>query len=280
MVVAAISWHYQLNRVKVSAEAWLQKSTMRAAVYREYGKPADVLRLEENYPVPKVGHEDVLVEVHACSINPIDWKKMSGFLAILEQFTGDLEGGSTTGFDFSGKVVGLGRGVTTGRLRVGDGVFGMAFVLTTGACAEYVAVDQSLVSHKPAALTHKEAASIPLAGLTSYQSLVHFGGLQYTSKESESERQKVLLLGASGGTGSLGAQIAKIMGAKVTATCSSRNNDLVKSLGVEQTVDYRVEDVYEAMEGKEFDVLYDCVGGCVFVLARREVISDSLLIHD
>jgi NADPH:quinone reductase-like Zn-dependent oxidoreductase len=177
----------------------------------------------------------VLVKVGAASLNPIDYKKMGGALYLLEAVTGDLRsgGGSTPGFDLAGTVVAA--GTDCKRVREGDEVFAMAQVFHTGALAEYVSVPEAMVSIKPPRLSMEEAASIPMAALTSLQALRTYGKL--------AKGEHVVVLGGSGGCGSQAVQIAKALGAGwVTATASPRNAALVKSLGANRVVNYRTED--------------------------------------
>src|SRR6185437_4293406 len=168
-------------------------------------------------PVP--GPRDVLIEVHAASVNPIDWKIRKGTQrgAIRPRFPAIL------GMDASGIVAATGRDVT--RFRVGDAVYTSPTHRRPGTYAEYVAVDERAVARKPMSLSHQEAASLPLAGLSAWECLVRCARV--------GPGQKVLVLAGSGGVGSLGIQIAKLLGAEVAATCSARNVELVRSLGAD-----------------------------------------------
>jgi NADPH:quinone reductase-like Zn-dependent oxidoreductase len=218
---------------------------MKAIVYREFGGP-EVLTLEEiDRPVPT--DDQVLVRVRAASINPLDWHFMEGtpYVARLMAF-GLLQPSVTRlGVDYAGTVESVGRNVTT--LKPGDEVFGGK----TGAFAEYVCVSPGgAVALKPAGVTFEAAASTPIAALTALQALRDDGKLQ--------PGQKVLINGASGGVGTFAVQIAKSLGARVTGVCSSRNVDLVRSLGADHVVDYTKEDFTRSTE--RYDLIVDNVG--------------------
>jgi len=188
----------------------------------------------------------VLVRVHAAAVNPVDWKMVEGYMSlVVSRFP------FVPGFDISGIIVEIGPGVT--RFKEGDEVFAMADFGKCGAFADYVAIHTKFLAHKPKGLTHVEAASIPLAGLTTYQALLDHAHLK--------EGQKLLIVGGSSGTGSFGVQLAKHMGAYVVAVCSGKNVEFVQSLGADQVIDYMKDDWGEMLKDQNFDVVYDCVGG-------------------
>jgi NADPH:quinone reductase-like Zn-dependent oxidoreductase len=188
---------------------------MKGVVHRCYGSP-DVIRYED-VPKPAPADDEVLVRVHAASVNPLDWHYLRGtpYMVRIESGFGKPED-PRLGVDFAGTVDAVGKGVT--RFKPGDEVFGGRF----GALADYVAVRQErALALKPANMTFEQAASVPIAGVTALQALrdqaqVHAG-------------QKVLINGASGGVGTFAVQIAKLMGADVTGVCSGRNADMVRS---------------------------------------------------
>ncbi len=217
---------------------------MKAIVYRCYGSP-DVLRLEDvEMPVP--ADNEVLVKVHAASVNPLDWHYMRGSPYIMRMESGvGAPANPRLGVDYSGTVVAVGKNVT--RFQAGDEVFGGR----NGAFAEYVSAreDRAIV-RKPANVTFEQAASVPIAALTALQSLRDHGEL--------TTGQKVLINGASGGVGSFAVQIAKSMGAEVTGVCSTRNVDMVRSLGADHVIDYTQENFTEGTV--QYDLVLDMVG--------------------
>lgn len=217
---------------------------MKAIIYRCYGSP-EVLALEHvEKPLPS--ENEVLVKVRAASVNPLDWHYMRGSPYFMRLGAGI---GSPTdirlGVDFAGTVEAVGPKVT--RFKPGDDVFGGR----TGAFAEYVLVPEGrAIVHKPAEVSFEQAASLPIAALTALQALRDKGDLQ--------PGQKVLINGASGGVGTLAVQIAKSMGAEVHGVCSTRNVNLVKSLGADRVWDYKTEDYTESDE--RYDLIVDMVG--------------------
>ncbi len=228
---------------------------MKAVVYSEYGSP-DVLRIEEvAKPTPK--ENEVLVKVEAMSANPADWHLMRG-----EPFLARLEFGlfkpqkPILGADIAGVVEAVGRNVTA--LKVGDAVFGDLSAYGFGGFAEYVAVPESAVVLKPAKLSFEQAAAVPLAAITALQGLRMAGQIQ--------RGQKVLVNGASGGVGSFAVQIAKASGAEVTGVCSTRNLELVRSMGADHVIDYTQEDFTQT---GPYDVIFDAVGNRSALAYRR-----------
>jgi NADPH:quinone reductase-like Zn-dependent oxidoreductase len=218
---------------------------MKAIVYRNYGPP-DVLRLEEiDRPVPD--DDQMLVKVRAASVNPLDWHFMEGtpYVARLLAFGMRAPTNTRLGVDYSGTVEAVGKNIT--RFKPGDEVFGGK----TGAFAEYICVrEDRAVTLKPPSLTFEQAASVPIAGLTALQALRDNGKVQ--------PGQKVLINGASGGVGTFAVQIARSYGADVTGVCSTRNLDLVRSLGANQVIDYTKEDFTRGEQ--RYDLILDNVG--------------------
>ena len=227
--------------------------SMKAIVYRCYGS-TDVLEFAD-IKKPMQADDEVLVKVHAASINPLDWHYMRGtpYFMRLESGLGapDRTG---MGVDFAGTVVAVGKNVS--KFAVGDAVFGGR----SGAFAEYVTVreDRALVL-KPDNVTFEEAASAPIAAITALQALRDTGRLQ--------TGQKVLINGASGGVGTFAVQIAKSFGAEVTGVCSTRNVEMVRSIGADFVVDYTKENYTES--GKRYDLIVDMVGNHSLFANRR-----------
>ncbi len=222
--------------------AYLRR-TLRAARIHRYGPP-EVLSVDD-VPEPRPGPRDLLVEVHAASVNPVDWKIRSGGQRALIHYKLPW----TLGLDFSGRVVEVGPKVT--RFRVGDEVYGSPTHRRPGTYAEYLAVDERVVSRKPRGVTHQEAASLPLVGLTAWDALVVGGRL--------GGGQEALIHAGSGGVGTLAIQLAKDLGAFVATTCSERNAELVASLGADRVIDYRQERFERAMPACDF--VLDALGG-------------------
>src|SRR4030095_7717076 len=220
-------------------------ATMKAIVYHNYGSP-DVLRLEEiEKPVPN--DNQALVKVRAASVNPLDWHFMEGTPYIMRPMgVGLLKPNETRlGVDYAGTVEAVGKNVT--KFKPGDEVFGGK----TGAFAEYVCVlADRAVALKPANITFEQAASVPIAAITALQALRDKGKVQ--------AGQKVLINGASGGVGTFAVQIAKSLGADVTGVCSTRNLELVRSIGADHVIDYTKEDFTKGNE--HYDVILDNVG--------------------
>ncbi|HSB18868.1 MAG TPA: NAD(P)-dependent alcohol dehydrogenase [Anaeromyxobacteraceae bacterium] len=226
---------------------------MKAIVYREYGSP-DVLGLEDvEKPTPAAN--EVLVRVRAAALNPLDWHLMRGTPYIGRVTMGLLRPKVTRlGVDVAGQVEAVGSDVT--QFKPGDEVFGGR----TGAFAEYVCVreDRALVL-KPSNLTFEQAAAVPVAAITALQGLRDKGHLQ--------PGLKVLINGASGGVGTFAVQIAKSSGAEVTGVCSTRNVDLVRSIGADRVIDYTREDFTRGAH--RYDVILDCVGNHSLLDSRR-----------
>jgi NADPH:quinone reductase-like Zn-dependent oxidoreductase len=215
---------------------------MRAIVYHRYGSP-DVLELEEvEKPTPK--DDEVLVKVHAASVNALDWHLLRAdpFLARLNMGLIKPKH-QILGADVAGRVESVGRNVK--QLRPGDEVFGDIFESGLGGFAEFVSAQEDAWVLKPANMTFDEVAAVPVAALTALQGLRDKGQIE--------TGQKVLIHGASGGVGTFAVQIAKAFGAEVTAVCSTRNVDMVRSLGADQVIDYTKEDFTRM--GQQYDLI-------------------------
>ena len=217
---------------------------MKAVVYTNYGSP-DVLEIRDiKKPVPN--DDQVLIKVRAASINPLDWHFIEGTPYIMRMGTGLRKPKDPRlGVDMAGEVEAVGKNVT--QFKPGDEVFGAR----TGAFAEYVCAraDKAVVL-KPANITFEQAASVAIAAVTALQGLRDKGHLQ--------PGQKVLINGASGGVGTFAVQIAKSFGAEVTGVCSTRNLDLVRSLGADHVIDYTKEDFTKGEQ--RYDLILDNVG--------------------
>ncbi len=225
---------------------------MKAIVYYDYGPP-DVLRCEELEKTPPADGE-VSLKVHAASLNPYDWHFMRGEPYAVQLMAGlGKPKNKRLGADVAGVVDAVGRNVT--QFKPGDAVYGVC----QGAFAEFVCAAESKVVKKPDSVSFEHAASVPIAALTALQSLRDKGKLQ--------PQQKVLVNGASGGVGTFGVQIAKALGAKVTAVTSTRNLDLVRSIGADAVIDYTKQDF--TREDQRFDLILDCVGNHSFSECRR-----------
>jgi NADPH:quinone reductase-like Zn-dependent oxidoreductase len=220
---------------------------MKAIVYTEYGSP-DVLKLEEiEKPTPK--EDEVLVKVHAASVNAADRHLLRADPFLVRLMAGLLKPKNTIlGADIAGRVEAVGRKVK--QFQPGDEVFGDMLESGCGGFAEYVCAPENIVALKPASMTFEEAAAVPLAALTALQGLRDQGQIQ--------PGQKVLIHGASGGVGTFAVQIAKSFGAEVTGVCSTRNLDMVRSIGADQVIDYTQEDFTQ--NGQRYDLIIDNVG--------------------
>ena len=196
---------------------------MRAAIVESYGNDPKIAEV----PRPVLLADSVIVEVRAAAINPIDNLIRLGYLQEVLPFSLPW----TMGFDVSGVVVAVGSDVT--RFSVSDEVFGRADTMQAGTIADLVVVNESALASKPSNLSHVEAASIPLAGLTAWQALVTFTNLQ--------EGERVLIHAGSGGVGTLAIQIAKQLGAFVATTTSAGNAQMVKDLGADLVIDYQTQ---------------------------------------
>src|SRR6267378_783731 len=239
--IEAIIKHTGATSEKKSASAPSQ--TMKAIRIHNYGGP-EVLHYEDApRPEPQAG--EVLVRVHAAGVNPIDWKVREGHVKDFWHHKFPL----ILGWDLSGVVEGLGRGVS--RFKIGDEVYSVPDVSRDGAYAEYIVVRESELALKPKSLHHIRAATVPLAALTVWQSLFDTAQLQ--------PGQRVLIHAGSGGVGHLAVQLAKWKGAYVFATASTKNKDLLRKLSVDEPIDYtqqRFEDV-----ARNIDVVLDTIGG-------------------
>jgi NADPH:quinone reductase-like Zn-dependent oxidoreductase len=226
---------------------------MKAITYHSYGAP-DVLRCEE-IEKPATGDDEVLINVRAASANPLDWHLMRG-----EPFPVRIMGGglrrpkdARLGVDVAGQVAAVGAKVA--QFKPGDEVFGSCH----GAFAEYACTSEKGLVMKPTNVSFEQAASAPVAAFTALQGLRDKGRLQ--------PGQKVLINGAAGGVGTFAVQIAKSLSADVTGVCSTRNVEMVRSLGADHVIDYTQEDFTRS--GQLYDLIFDCVGNHSLLACRR-----------
>jgi NADPH:quinone reductase-like Zn-dependent oxidoreductase len=232
---------------------------MKAIVHDRYGLEALELR-EVDRPV--IEDDQVLVRVHAASVNPVEWYRVHG------PFFARVGGGlrrpksPSIGADLAGRVEAVGRDVKD--FQPGDEVFGTS----GGSWAEYAPAREARLARKPANVSFEDAAAVPVAGLTALQAVRDHGRIQ--------PGQKVLINGASGGVGTFAVQIAKSFGAEVTAVCSTRNVELVGSLGADRVVDYTHEDF--TRRGERHDVMLDVAGSRSFLAFRRVLTPEATVV--
>jgi NADPH:quinone reductase-like Zn-dependent oxidoreductase len=225
---------------------------MKAIVYHKYGSP-DVLQCEE-VERPTAGDDQVLIKVRAASVNPLDWHFMRGTPYLIRIMTGLRKPKITRlGVDLAGQVEAVGRNVT--QFKPGDEVFGAC----EGAFAEYACASESALVMKPDNVTFEQAASLNVAAVTALQALRDKGQIQ--------PGHKVLINGAAGGVGTFAVQIAKSFGADVTGVCSTRNVEMVRSIGADQVIDYTQEDFTKS--GQRYDLILDTVGNRSLSACRR-----------
>jgi NADPH:quinone reductase-like Zn-dependent oxidoreductase len=241
--------------------------TVKAVVYEKYGSP-DVLEYRE-VEEPTVMEDDILVKIHASSMNAVDWHIRSG-----TPFMARLMGGSAKtlfmkpkfrilGADFAGKIESVGKNVE--QFKVDDDVFGMANV---GAHAEYICVSEKDTVLKPDNMTYEQAAAVPTAGFMALQGLRDKGNIQ--------SGQRILINGASGGVGTFAVQIAKSFGTELTGVCSTRNLELVKSIGADEVIDYTKEDFTKT--GQSYDLIFDVVAKSSFLKCKNSLKSEGIYV--
>lgn len=220
---------------------------MKATVREKYGSP-DVLQLKEvEKPVPR--NNEVLVKVHAASVNAYDWHQLRADPFLVRFMGGGLLKPKNTilGVDIAGRVEVVGSNVT--QLKPGDEVFGDMSAYGNGGFAEYACAPEKAFALKPSNLRFEEAAAVPMAAVTALQGLRDKGKIQ--------PRQKVLINGASGGVGTFAVQLARYYGAEVTGVCSTANLELVRSLGANEVIDYTKEDFTKTSQ--TYDIRFDVV---------------------
>ena len=254
MLVMYPKWpkDHMLCSHKIAAE----RTPMKAIVYQNYGPP-DILQLEE-IEKPTAGDDEVLIKVRAASVNPLDWHFMRGTPYIIRIVMTGLSKPKIPrlGADVAGQVEAVGKNIT--QFKPGDEVFGTC----RGAFAEYVCASESKLAIKPNNITFAQAAAVPIAAFTALQGLRDKGKIQ--------AHQKVLVNGASGGIGTFAVQIAKSFDADVTGVCSTRNLDMVRSIGADRVIDYTKEDFTKS--GQRYDLIFDAIGNHS-LSARRRILS-------
>jgi len=234
---------------------------MKAIVYHKYGSP-DVLELQE-VDKPVVGDDDILVRVRASSANPLDWHFLRGKPYAMRLFSGLLRPKSNRlGVDLAGEVEAVGRNVT--QFSPGDEVYGAA----NGSYAEYVCASPDALVPKPSNLSFEQAAAVPIAAWTALQFLRDKGRIQ--------SGHKVLVNGASGGVGTFAVQIAKSLGADVTGVCSTKNVEMVRSIGADHVFDYTREDFTRGE--RRHDLVFDTIGNHSLFEVRRTMAADGVLL--
>ena len=219
---------------------------MKAAQINQYGDP-EVIEVTPNAPNPLPQAQQVLVAVHAASLNPFDYKVRRGYMKEMIPLTFPV----TLGGDFAGTITQLGEGVTG--FVVGDEVYGQANVVGggSGSLAEFVAAKEESISKRPQSVGFSQAAALPLVGVSAIQALEEHIKL--------SSGQKILIHGGAGGIGSIAIQLAKYLGAYVATTASHENESYVKELGADKVIEYKSQDFSTII--KDFDAVYDTVGG-------------------
>ena len=233
---------------------------MRAIVHVRYGRP-DLLELRD-VERPEIADDQVLLKVHAASVNPVEWYGVTGFLPA--RIGGGLRRpkSEAVGGDVSGRVEAVGEDVAD--LEPGDEVFGSSGY----SWAEYAVAGPEKLARKPANVSFEEAAAVPVAGLTALQALRDHGQVR--------PGQKVLINGASGGVGTFAVQLAKVFGADVTAVCSTRNIEQARSLGADRVVDYTREDFTKL--GLPHDLMLDVAGSRSFLVYRRVLMPEGTVV--
>jgi len=225
---------------------------MKAIVYQKYGSP-DVLKYEE-IEKPTAGEDEVLIKIHAASVNPLDYHFMRGTPFAVRLFSGLRKPKITRlGRDVSGIVETVGKKVT--QFKPGDAVYGTC----RGAFAEYACTSESSVVIKPNNVTFEQAAAVPIAAFTALQALRDKGQIQHG--------QNVLINGAAGGVGTFAVQMAKSFGAQVTGVCSTRNMEMVRSIGADNVIDYTK--VNFTKTGQHYDMIFDCYANQSLLAYRR-----------
>jgi alcohol dehydrogenase len=237
-----------------------QRAMMKAFVIDRYGRKSDVRA--RDMPVPELREDDVLVQIHAAGVNPLDSKIRDGEFKLILPYRLPL----ILGNDLAGVVVRVGSRVR--RLKPGDEVYARPPKDRIGTFAEFIAIEEAAVALKPTALSMEEAASIPLVALTAWQALVEKGRLK--------KGQKVLIHAGSGGVGTFAIQLARHLGAIVATTASAANAGLMKQLGADIVIDYKKDDFTAVL--KDYDVVLDTQGGNTLERSLRVLKTGGKLI--
>jgi NADPH:quinone reductase-like Zn-dependent oxidoreductase len=238
---------------------------VKAIVRDSYGSP-DVLELTD-IDKPEPADDEVLLRVHAASVNPADWHILRGIPYIARmQFGLRKPKDRILGCDVAGHIEAVGKDVTM--LQPGEEIFGSPFMHGLGAFAEWVCISEDLLAPKPATLSFEQAAAVPLAALTALQALRDQGRIE--------PGHKVLIIGASGGVGTFAVQIAKSFDAEVSGVCSTRNMEMVRSLGADHVIDYTVEDFTHS--GQTYDLIFQLAGTLSPSECRSALTSNGTLV--
>jgi NADPH:quinone reductase-like Zn-dependent oxidoreductase len=256
-----------MKRIEIVREKRIETGIrMKAIVYHQYGSP-DVLELTQvEKPAPR--DDEVLLKVHAASVNPADWHLLRG-----DPYIARLQLGlrkpkeRVLGCDVAGQVEAVGKNVAM--LRPADEVFGSPFMHGFGAFAEFVYVSEDLLAPKPATLSFEQAAAVPLAASTALQGLRDHGRIE--------PGHKVLIIGASGGVGTFAVQIAKSFDAEVSGVCSTRNVEMVRSIGADHIIDYTQEEDF-TQSGQKYDLIFQLAGTHSPSECRRALTSKGTLV--
>ncbi|HEX3682034.1 MAG TPA: NAD(P)-dependent alcohol dehydrogenase [Bryobacteraceae bacterium] len=234
---------------------------MHAIVYRRYGSPDVLEYVETDTPTPGTG--EVLIRVRAASVNPYDWHFLRGTPIFIRLFTGLRRPKSARlGADVAGVIAATGPGVT--RCKPGDSVFGTC----KGAFAEFACARETQLAVKPEGVSYEEAASLPIAGITALQGLRDCGLVR--------PGQRVLINGAAGGVGTFAVQIGKWLGAHIIGVCSTRNLELVQSIGADDVIDYTLQDFTQPDD--PYDVVFDLVGNRPLREMRRALLPKGVFV--
>lgn len=228
----------------------LEKS-MRAIVIKKYGNP-EVLEIT-NRPMPTFNNKQALIKVSATGINPIDYKIRKGML----RYFMPVKFPAILGYDICGEIVAVREQVSN--FKKGDMVVVFSNYLEGRGYAEYIAIDEKYIVKKPKNLTTTEAAGVPLSSLTALQALQKYGNIQPNSK--------VMIIGGTGGVGTFATQLAKVLGAKVTAVCSTSGLNLMKSFKIDHIIDYKKDALFT--DNKKYDIIFDTVGKCDFNKVKK-----------
>lgn len=234
---------------------------MKAAFINEYGSFDKVVIGEMAMPI--ITEHEILVEMKAASINPIDWKIVKGGLKFLTKPQFPLILGS----DGAGIIVDIGSKVSN--FKLGDEVFFRCDKNNIGTYAEYLAIPEELTALKPKNMNFEEAASIPLVGLTTYQALIEKGGL--------TKNQKILIHAGAGGVGTFAIQFAKAHGAHVATTASRKRNELLKDLGADQIIDYRTQQIENELS--DIDIVYNTLGDSVLTSSYQTLNPEGVVVN-
>jgi len=234
-------------------------ATMQAVQINQYGN-ASVLELTDT-SVPSIENNEVLIKVKSAALNPVDWKVREGYLVEMIPYEFPI----TLGWDVSGEIAAVGKDVTD--WSVGDAIYSRPDIARNGAYAEYIAIDANEIALKPKSTNWNEAAAVPLAALTAWQSLYDFADIK--------AGERVLIQAGAGGVGSFAIQLAKLRSAHVITTCSTKNVEFLKSLGADEVIDYTQNDFSEL---KNIDVVFDTLGGDALAKSWQTMKEGSRLV--